>query len=580
MILDKLGIYGIDPADEKSILAGMLLGSPILLIGEHGSAKTEIARLLAVALLEHSKTKYEPTNIEINDYNEFGILPKKWTQHAIYDCSKVQFEELIGFPNPTTFSSGYVNFVRSPITIWDKKIVVLDEFNRQTRRQQNSLFELIRSRTIYGRPTGAKIVFACMNPYGMEGTEILDEALVDRMGCFIYTKGFDQLDDIVRDSIIQREGPSDSPGLVEWTNYKTEFDSNGLETNTKLAEIGKDLTEIFTNAARILEKIKTESGESYSLFVNRFLTYFIDKSSQLVINQQRLIISSRRASMMYRMLMAYRAVEVALSEVYNEEVSCQRKAFANVLCRTLPIGIAESTGNISGNIIGIINNIIEMMDSYFVPSSYASVRSSLDTLHEILTTTDIVRKTALIVDYMTENSELENQIWNEITNSSSPLDTTKGVQTAVLSLTIANLIAYNANILPQSIVGKILSNYSSISNNIKIAMGKFSISGENITFKHKILADIATFNDKPFKKLYASLLWKNFVEGKQKNHVTIDENDFVAQSTKISTEVSRLGDLLEKIVKRNNITAKPIQNVGAFKQLSEDIQCEETTEFL
>ena len=47
MILEKLGIYGWSEKDENLLLAGLLTGDPILLIGKHGTAKTHVANKIA-----------------------------------------------------------------------------------------------------------------------------------------------------------------------------------------------------------------------------------------------------------------------------------------------------------------------------------------------------------------------------------------------------------------------------------------------------------------------------------------------------------------------------------------------------
>ncbi len=50
MILARLGIYGWKEQDENLLLASLLTGDPLLLIGNHGSAKTLIANKVAEAL--------------------------------------------------------------------------------------------------------------------------------------------------------------------------------------------------------------------------------------------------------------------------------------------------------------------------------------------------------------------------------------------------------------------------------------------------------------------------------------------------------------------------------------------------
>ena len=50
MILEQLGIYGWKEQDENLVMASLLTGDPLLLIGNHGCAKTHVANKVAEAL--------------------------------------------------------------------------------------------------------------------------------------------------------------------------------------------------------------------------------------------------------------------------------------------------------------------------------------------------------------------------------------------------------------------------------------------------------------------------------------------------------------------------------------------------
>ena len=50
MLLSQLGIFGWKEADENLVLASLLTGDPLLLIGNHGCAKTHVANKVAQAL--------------------------------------------------------------------------------------------------------------------------------------------------------------------------------------------------------------------------------------------------------------------------------------------------------------------------------------------------------------------------------------------------------------------------------------------------------------------------------------------------------------------------------------------------
>ena len=103
MILSQLGIYGWKEADENLVLASLLTGDPLLLIGHHGCAKTHVANKVAQAL---------------------------GRRFLVYDASKCMFEDILGYPNVEKLKSGVVEYVPSPVTIWDKELVLIDELNR------------------------------------------------------------------------------------------------------------------------------------------------------------------------------------------------------------------------------------------------------------------------------------------------------------------------------------------------------------------------------------------------------------------------------------------------------------------
>ena len=50
MMMEQLGIYGWKGADENLVLASLLTGDPLLLIGNHGCAKNHVANKVAEAL--------------------------------------------------------------------------------------------------------------------------------------------------------------------------------------------------------------------------------------------------------------------------------------------------------------------------------------------------------------------------------------------------------------------------------------------------------------------------------------------------------------------------------------------------
>lgn len=156
--LDRLGLYGLRTI-EDALLAGLVTGDPILLVGGPGSAKTLLARRLAEAL--------------------------RLRFHA-YDASKALFEDMIGFPNPGALAQGRVEYAPTPLSISDKEFVLVDEISRAAPATANKWLEVIRSRTVMGLPLPRlRHVMAAMNPPGMLGTHPLDLALADRFAFLV-----------------------------------------------------------------------------------------------------------------------------------------------------------------------------------------------------------------------------------------------------------------------------------------------------------------------------------------------------------------------------------------------------------
>ena len=110
MILNQLGIFGWKEADENLVVASLLTGDPLLLIGNHGCAKTHVANKVAQAL---GRT------------------------FLVYDASKAMFEDVLGYPNVEKLKHGVVEYVPSPVTIWDKELVLIDELNRAVPELQS-----------------------------------------------------------------------------------------------------------------------------------------------------------------------------------------------------------------------------------------------------------------------------------------------------------------------------------------------------------------------------------------------------------------------------------------------------------
>lgn len=166
-LLRSLGIAGWNHL-EPVILAALATESPLLLIGQHGSAKTLILTRVAAAL---------------------GLA------HRHYNASLLSFDDLVGFPVP---DNGRLVYLQTPATIWDAESVLFDEISRCRPELQNKLFPIVHEKVVQGVSLEKlRHRWGAMNPPpaadGSGGTstpeyagaEALDIALADRFGFIV-----------------------------------------------------------------------------------------------------------------------------------------------------------------------------------------------------------------------------------------------------------------------------------------------------------------------------------------------------------------------------------------------------------
>ena len=96
-VLARLGAYGFG-AQEPVILAALVTGDPLLLIGRSGTGKTFLLNSISEAL-------------QLN--------------HRHYNASLLSFDDLVGFPYPDEARTS-VRFLETPATVWSAESVLID----------------------------------------------------------------------------------------------------------------------------------------------------------------------------------------------------------------------------------------------------------------------------------------------------------------------------------------------------------------------------------------------------------------------------------------------------------------------
>ena len=171
--LSRLGVYGFE-AQEPVILAALVTGDPLLLVGRSGTGKTFLLNSISEAL---------------------GL------EHRHYNASLLSFDDLVGFPYPAEDKTS-VRFLETPATAWGAQSVLIDEISRCKPEHQNRLFSLVHERRVQGLPLSSlRYRWAAMNPCSSDqaageaylGSEPLDPALADRFALIVQVGDWDAL---------------------------------------------------------------------------------------------------------------------------------------------------------------------------------------------------------------------------------------------------------------------------------------------------------------------------------------------------------------------------------------------------
>lgn len=203
--LRQLGVYGYDPV-EPVIIAALVSGDPLLLVGKAGTGKTFLLNSLSEALQ---------------------------LEHRHYNASLIAFDDLVGFPWPEE-QGGSIRYIETPATVWKAESVLVDEINRCKPEHQNRLFSLVHERRIQGlKLEKLRYRWAAMNPPGFDqdgegysGCEPLDAALADRFAFIVNVADWHELEEADQIAIADPRGEGvlsrDKCGLREFVEEARE----------------------------------------------------------------------------------------------------------------------------------------------------------------------------------------------------------------------------------------------------------------------------------------------------------------------------------------------------------------------
>ena len=205
-LLRRLNLFGLGFLDPI-VLAALADERPLLLIGPHGTAKSELLNRVAATLK---------------------------LEHRHFNASLISFDDLLGYPVPDAKRNA-IRYLRTPGDLWDAECVFLDEISRCRPETQNKLFSVIHEKRVQGLALPKlRYRWAAMNPpltadsdpeESYEGSLPLDPALADRFAYVVELPALADLAPADRIALIGRGGavpdsPPDLRALVERTRQE------------------------------------------------------------------------------------------------------------------------------------------------------------------------------------------------------------------------------------------------------------------------------------------------------------------------------------------------------------------------
>ncbi|MBI4668829.1 MAG: AAA family ATPase [Elusimicrobia bacterium] len=362
-ILRNLGVYGWEEL-EDFILASLVTGDGLLMVGSHGAAKTFCAYRIAEAL---------------------GIKFQK------IDASKAEFEDYLGFPNPKALSKGKFECVPTPISVFDKEFVFVDEINRAKPHTQNKLLEVIYSRQIMGLPIEAKWVWGAMN-MGEEysGLEPLDAAFAGRFAWILPVPKASAMNSGDLRTVILSEGPEDALALS--TVWRNEPRKNGIN------KVNGDLKKLLKAASKEYTKIEKPFGQAIASWLEQIV--------KACSSAAKLELDGRRLSMIRRNILSVVAVRRAQG-ISDEIPGDLHKLFKRLLPFSVPNIVlgAKFDGEKITKLVDAVNEDIGARGEYF----------------QIITQADIVQKIAAIIKSKMD-MPLKTKMFLEAIESCTPFE--------------------------------------------------------------------------------------------------------------------------------------------------------------
>lgn len=409
-ILDRLKVFGYSQQEELVILGSLLTGEPLLLIGGIGSSKTTLIRKLGKVL---------------------GVPT------GIFNTANGQFEDIIGFINPKELGQGKVSYVETPVTIWGKKLVLLDEINRPNPAVSNKWLDYLADREMLGADTGNIWRFGAMNPLNVQGTSRMGEATIGRFGSFVYVPEFLGMSSTDRLAVIQTMTSQNMPGLKHWSGPQVHVDQAD-----------------YVGASTILQQVMAKGAEYFATLeancggLDRFLDKFVITLSQRLApkpatksddedeepqdEEEKFSLDGRRVGLLRRMLLGVRAVELAMADVVGLPV----KPLGATVQAALPFGLPLGVNNEAGRSPDLLKTIESVVQSLLPFLAEDQDLTKIEKHFELLTSPNIFRKLEILLSDPNIDQMVKSAAWTQITKTA----TFGGAVVGLVALTVESQV--------------------------------------------------------------------------------------------------------------------------------------------
>ena len=329
--------------------------------------------------------------------------------------------------------------------------------------------------------------------------------------------------------------------LKIWTKIRGEFDvnDNSSKYNENLAQVGKDLIKLLNISASYYQKLLLQVGNSYANFVSRYISTLV---TEMQDKDWRVELSGRRAGMIWRALLAYRAIDMAKCDLYPRRSMTELKdTFKQVMQMTIPAGIANTTGEgLDPNALNSINANVDLFGDFFKdPES----KSSIEVIYELITTKSIQRKVELLIKEV-DDDVAKNHVWTTILSElddSKSKDKYASTRNAIVLSIVSHLMTRNPKIVPENMQRLISENAGKKFKSILSVCDSINLKGYTSFYKDDIEKHINQYNN-VFSKLQAKILIEDFIHNN--NNTKIRKSELQKVLSKVQIECSALEEML------------------------------------